>query len=277
MKLMIVFWILISISCAFGQSYLIMENGIILTTDNSGFVYDFGHFSYPQKITLRGGQYFVEEENILATIDENGQLFRKYELIPEKIRGKGINYFISDDGILFAIDRKGFVKISDSEKYKHSLNFGGNFFTLLDPDSGETELYVVTSEGVVQHADLSGLKVKDIISFGGTYFMTNRGSVYTVSHSGVVSSQENFRIGIINKKGGNYFIDSSNFFYTVDENGKLETPSLPISLRPGNILRHGTNYFIDQQGRFFVVDKTGAVFERILRDQDFRLTKIISL
>ena len=62
---------------AFSQSYIIMDNGITVTTDTSGFAYDFGHYAFPQKVTLKGGQYFVEEGGILATIDENGLLFRK--------------------------------------------------------------------------------------------------------------------------------------------------------------------------------------------------------
>ena len=277
MKLLFALGLLAFNLSAFCQSYLIMENGIILTTDNSGYLYDFGHFSYPHKISIRGGQYFVEEGNILATIDENGLLFRKYELIPEKIRGKGINYFISEDGFIYAIDRRGYVKVSESEKFKHALNFGGNYFTLLDPDTMELEIWIVTREAQVQKAEIPGLQLKDIISFGGSYFMTNRGIVYTVSQDGVVSSKESFRIGIMYKKGGNFFLDSSNFFYTVDEAGNLEAPPLPMNLRPGNILRVGTNYFIDQQGRFFTVDKKGMVFEKTLRDHDFKLAKIISL
>lgn len=275
-KLFVVGLLAFSLS-AFCQSYVIMENGIILTTDSSGFIYDFGHFTYPQKITLRGGQYFVEEGNILATIDENGLLFRKYELIPEKIRGKGINYFISEEGFLYAIDKKGFVKVIESEKFKHALNFGGNYFMVSDPETGVAELYAVTGEALVRRVEVPGLVLKDVISFGGNYFMTNRGVVHTVSQQGDVSAKENLRIGILYKKGGNYFVDSSNFFYTVDETGDLAAPALPVSLRPGNILRLGTNYFIDQQGRFFLVDKKGQVFEKTLRDHDFKQAKILSL
>lgn len=263
---------------AFSQSYLIMDNGIVLTTDSSGFSYDFGHYAFPQKVTLKGGQYFVEEGNILVTIDENGLLFRKYELIPETILGKGINYFLSGEGFLYAIDKKGYVKVSESELYKNAVKFGGNYFTVAtDPEKTEFDLYVVTSEGQVVKPDVPSLKVKDIITFGGNYFMTNRGIVFTVSSAGEVVPMDHMRVGIISKKGGNFFADSSGYFYTVSESGELNMPALPVNMRVGTVLKLGSNYFIDQSGKFYVVDKHGKVFERVMRDHDFRLAKVISL
>lgn len=263
---------------AFSQSYVIMDNGIVVTTDSSGFTYDFGHYAFPQKVTLKGGQYFVEEGNILATIDENGLLFRKYELIPEKIKGKGINYFLSDEGFLYMIDKKGYVKVTESELYKNALNFGGNYFTVAtDAEKTQIDLYVVTADAQVVKADVPSLKVKDIVSFGGTYFMNNRGIVFTVANTGSVVPRDDVRVGILQKKGGNYFVDSSGYFYTVSEAGDLRMPPLPISLRVSSIQRLGSNYFIDQAGKLFVVDKNGNVFERLMRDHDFRLAKVISL
>jgi len=255
-----------------------MDNGIVVTTDASGFIYDFGHYAYPQRITLKGGQYFVEDGNILATVDENGLLYRKYELIPAKIRGKGVNYFLSDEGVITTIDRQGSVRTSESEIYKNALNYGGNYFTVsTDEEKTEVEIYVVTELGEVQKADISRFKVKEIVSFGGNYFMSNRGVLHTVSSSGVVAGKEVMRVGLLYKKGGNYFVDSSNILYTVSANGELVVPALPASLRVSSILKLGSNYFIDQAGRLFVVSKDGAVFERVIRDHDFGLAKVISL
>lgn len=263
---------------AFSQSYVIMDNGIVVTTDTSGFTYDFGHYAFPAKVTLKGGQYFVEEGNILATIDENGLLFRKYELIPEKIKGKGINYFISEEGFLYAIDKRGYVKVSESEIYTKAVNFGGNYFTVaLDAEKTQLELYIVTSEGEVVKPELPNLKVKDIVAFGGTYFMNNRGIIFTVSSDGTLTSKDQMRVGVLQKRGGNYFVDSAGFFFTVSDKGDLIMPALPVSLKINTIQRLGTNYFIDQTGKLFVVDKNGNVFERVMRDHDFRLSKIISL
>lgn len=263
---------------SYAQSYIVMDNGIVVTTDTNGFAYDFGHYAFPQKVTLKGGQYFVEEGNILATVDENGLLFRKYELIPQNILGKGINYFISTEGFIYAIDKKGYVKVSESELYKNAVNFGGNYFTVAtNPEKTELELYVVTGEGAVVKPDVPSLKVKDIISYGGNYLMNNRGVVFTVATNGTVTPKDTVRVGILSKRGGNFFIDSSNYFYTVSESGELVMPPLPISMRVASVLKLGSNYFIDQTGKFYTVDKNGQVFERPMRDHDFRLAKVISL
>ena len=265
---------------AFSQSYLIMDNGITITTDSSGYSYDFGHYAFPQKVTLKGGQYFVEEGGILATIDEKGLLFRKYELIPEKIKGKGINYFLSEEGFMYTIDSKGFVKVTENALYQKAVNFGGTYFTVAASEEDPTliDLYVVTSEGLVQKAEVPSLKVKDIISFGGNYFMNNRGIVYTVAADGMVNPRDEMRVGIINKKGGNFFVDSSGYFFTVSAvTGELQMPALPVNLRVSSILKMGSNYFLDQSGKLYVVDKHGQVFERVMRDHDFRNARIISL
>jgi ligand-binding sensor domain-containing protein len=263
---------------AFAQSYVIMDNGIVLTTDTNGFAYDFGHYAFPQKVVLKGGQYFVEEGGILATIDENGLLFRKYELIPEKIIGKGSNYFVSSEGFLYAFDRKGYVKVTESVLYKNAVNFGGNYFTVaVDEAKTQLDLYVVTADGAVVKAEQPSLRVKDIISWGGNYVMNNRGIVFTISNTGVVTPRDEVRVGILQKKGGNYFIDSSGYFYTVSESGELLMPALPINMKISAVLKLGSNYFIDSTGKFFVVDKKGQVFERSFRDHDFKLAKVISL
>jgi len=263
---------------AFSQSYLIMENGITITTDTSGFSYDFGHYTFPQKVIIKGGQYFVEEGGILGTIDENGLLFRKYELIPSKIRGKGLNYFISEEGFLYAFDKKGYLKVTESELYMSATNFGGNFFTVAnDPEKTDIDLYVVTSEGLVSKVEVPNLDPKDIVTFGGNYFMSNRGIVFTVSTSGQITIKDDMRVGIIAKKGGNYFTDSSGYFFTVSEEGELVMPALPISMHIADINKTGSNYFIDKVGKLFVVDKKGNVFEKIMRDHDFNTAKVISL
>jgi hypothetical protein len=263
---------------AFAQSYVVMDNGIVITTDTAGFGYDFGHYAFPQKITLKGGQYFVEEGGIIATIDENGLLYRKYELIPEKIKGKGMNYFISEEGFIYTIDKKGAVKVTESELYKKAVNFGGNYFTVaIDAEKSLIDLYTISTDGVVAKAEVPSLKVKDIVSYGGNYFMNNRGIVFTVAATGAVTPKDDVRVGLLTKKGGNYFTDSSGFFFTVSDKGDLQMPGIPLSLKIGSILKMGSNYFIDQTGKFFVVDKNGMVYEKTLRDQDFKLAKIISL
>lgn len=278
MKSFLLFFLFIVTLPSYSQSFLIMENGIILTTDLNGYIYDYGHYTYPQKLTIKGGQYFVEDENILVTIDENGYLYRKYEVIPQKILGKGINYFISDEGVLFSVDNKGILVKSVIEEFKGAVHFGGYYFLTISKQSEDyLDLYTVSRSGVVKKAQINQIKRKEIVSFGGNYFMTNKGDLYTLTKDGEVNLQQGMRVGLIIKRGGNYFVDSSNLLYVVDENGELKMPDLPWSLKISSILKLGTNYFIDQFGRLFVVDRDGVVSEKILIDYDFREAKIISL
>src|SRR5690606_37793829 len=99
--------------------------------------------------------------------------------------------------------------------------------------------------GAVIKPEVPSLQVKDIISFGGNYFMNNRGIVFTVSVDGKVIPMDHMRVGILTKKGGNFFIDSSGYCYTVSESGELIMPALPVNMKVGSVLKFGSNYFID--------------------------------
>ena len=257
---------------AFSQSYFVLENGITLSVDTSGYVYDFGHYTPVGRVTVKGGQYLVEDSNVLVTVDEHGALFRKYEMLPKQVVGKGINYFIGDNGAFYGINNLGYVNlIENDEKIKTATKFGGNYFT-----NEADEIFVVTSEGKYIQAEVEGLKASDIISYGGNYFMTNRGVLYTVTSDGRIFDKRQDRVGIIVKKGGNYFVDTTGMIYTVANDGSLIMPAIPVSLRIQAMAKLGSNYFIDGSGKLFTVDKDGNVFERWVT-YDLKMTKIISL
>jgi hypothetical protein len=264
---------------AFCQSYLVLENGIVVTIDKAGFVYDFGHYAFPQKVTLKGGKYFVEENSILTTVDDNGLLFRKYEVIPEKLIGKGINYFLSDVGTLNTINGKGVLTVSEHPEFTVASNFGGNYFMVpTDVEKKTADLYTINSEGVQSKANPTPIKLSEIVAYGGTYFMNNRGVVTSISGlTGAAIAHPNIRIGVLGKKGGNYFTDSSNTIFTVAEDGSIKVPVIPVNLKVTAITKLGSNYFLDLNGRLFVVDHNGDVFERTARDIDFRQARVISL
>lgn len=264
---------------AFSQSYMIMDSGSVLTSDNAGFVYDFGHTAFPQRVTLKGGSFFVEDNSIIVTVDEMGNLFRKYEVIPETIIGKGINYFLSSQGELYTIDSKGMVHFIVDENLKRAVNFGGHYFTVATDDTNSTlDLYIINRDGVHVKAALpETLKIKDVVAFGGSYFVTNRGVLHTISLDGTVLAQPQVRVGVLQRRGGNYFTDTNGMFFTVAEDGMLQSPALPISLTISTMTKLGTNYFLDLSGRLFTVDKAGNVYERMMRDHDFRNARIISL
>jgi hypothetical protein len=256
---------------SFSQSYFVLENGITLTTDKNGFVYDFNHYTPVNRVTIKGGQYLVEDANVIVTVDDKGALYRKYEILPKQVIGKGMNYFIGDNGYIYTIDHLGYVHIvEDDAKMLNVTKFGGNFFIV-----NSDELFTVNLEGSYEKVQVEGLRPADILSFGGNYFMTNRGVLYTVAANGKVK-RANERVGIIVKKGGNYFVDTAGAFYTVAEDGTLKLPGMPISLRIQAMSKLGANYFVDSTGKLFTVDKDGNIFER-WTSHDLKTTKIISL
>lgn len=257
---------------AFSQSYFVLENGITLSVDSNGYVYDFGHYTPVQRVTVKGGQFLLEDSNVLATVDDRGMLFRKYEVLPKQVVGKGMNYFIGDNGAFYGIDSLGYVNfVEEDEKIKTATKFGGVYFA-----NDSDEMFVVTSEGKFVSAPVEELKTADIITHGGNYFMTNRGVLYTVSSDGKIINKREDRVGIIVKKGGNYFVDTTGAFYTIAQDGSLKLPALPVSLRIHAISKLGANYFMDGSGKLFTVDKEGNVFERWI-NYDLKLTKILSL
>lgn len=256
---------------AFSQSYFVLDNGITLSVDTQGYVYDFSHFTPVARVTVKGGQYLVEDSNVLVTVDEKGGLFRKYELLPKQVIGKGINYFIGDNGTIYTMDTMGYVTLTEDDARIKSVNkFGGNFF------ASDDQMYVVTTDGRYVEVVVEGLRPADIITFGGNYFMTNRGVLYTVTTDGKILSKKQDRVGIIVKKGGNYFVDTTGMIYTVGQDGSLKLPAMPVSLRIQAISKLGSTYFLDGAGKLFTVDKEGNIFERWI-NYDLKTTKIISL
>lgn len=260
----------------FSQSYLILNNGVTLTTDTSGHVYDFGHFRLPYKVTVNGGQFLVEDKK-LSTVDSAGFLYLK-TLKVEKVKGKGLNFFIKDDNHLVTVDSKGFAFEYDKEDkiFKRATGFGGNFFTVKPDDKKPVvDLYTVNDKGNYFKLAVTGLNPADISFFGGKYFQTKTGVTYTVSKDGFVYAKPELKAGAVKKAGGNFFVDSANLLFTVSDEGFLMLPVLPATIKVSDVQTVGANYMIDSEGRMFIVDKSGNLFERSL-DHDLKNTKISS-
>lgn len=260
---------------AFSQSYLILNNGVTLTTDTKGFIYDFAHFNLPSKVSLNGGQFFVSEDK-LVTIDSAGLLFEKSQEV-KKTKGKGINFLLNDKNKLITVDDKGFSYSFDDKAFSKISSFGGKFFVVKSDDKKIPDaLYTVNAKGNYFNVTLPGLNPADILVRGGNYFQMKNGLVYTISKDGFVFSKTQIQVQAIKKLGGNYFVDAANTFFTVSEEGALTVAALPLNLIIANISKMGSNYVIDSEGRFFAVDNSGLVFERTVNN-DLKSTKILSL
>lgn len=268
--------VLISLS-AFSQSYLVLSNGVTLTTDTAGFVYDFGHFAAPYTVSVKGGQFLVENEK-LSTIDSKGFLYNK-DLKIKKNKIHGTNYILNSDGSLVTIDQNGFYYLFDEDKvtFKNPLLAGGNYFTVKTGKKKDpVHFYSVNSVGNYFKLDVVGLNPLEIGTVGGNYFQTKDGTFYTVSKEGFVYSKTEFKIGSVKSTGGNFFIDDTNKLYTISADGLLILPVLPANLAVTNLLKFGANYMIDSEGRMFTVDSLGVISERVVKNHDLRNTKILS-
>lgn len=258
----------------FAQSYLILNNGVTLTTDKAGFIYDFGNFHIPYKITLNGGQFLAEEKNLL-TVDSQGFLYNKDKKV-DKVKGKGMNYLINDDKLV-TIDAKGFFYEFEDKIFKKVTAFGGNFF-LVKPDDKKAivDLYTVNLTGNYSKLNIPGLNPLDIVTLGGTFFQTRAGVTYTISKDGLVFSKADQKVGAVKKAGGNFFVDAAGLLFTVSEEGFLMLPVLPTNIKVADIQKVGANYMIDSEGRIFIVDKVGNLVERTI-NHDLRNAKILSI
>jgi hypothetical protein len=277
MKNLLISGVLLFSVSAFSQSYLVLNNGVTLTTDTAGYLYDFGHFYLPYKLKHFGGQFFVEEKK-LVTINSKGLLFEK-DLEVEEIKGKGLNYFINSDDELVIIDKDGFYYRyeEDSDIFKKTIQFGGNYF-LVKPEKKKplVEIYTINEKGNYFKMNVEGLNPSEITQFGGSYFQTKMGNTYTVSKLGFIFLKSDIKVSQISKTGGNFFIDSTGVLFTISEEGLLLIPNLPKNLNISSVQKVGANYMIDNSGKIFVVDKNGLVEERIVL-HDLKNAKVLSI
>jgi hypothetical protein len=274
MKNILALGLLLGSLAASAQSYLVLNNGVMLTTDRAGYLYDFGHFVVPYEVKVNGGQFLVEKDQLI-TVDENGYKYDKDQEV-DKVKGKGLNYLVTDKNEIITIDMKGFFyKYDKDDAIKRIQKFGGNFF--VTQEKRTSLLYTVNGNGNYFNMAIPELNPSEISIVGGTYFMTNRGVYFTVSKDGYVYSKKDVRAGAAKKLGGNFFIDNMNRLFTVSEAGVLANPVLPVNLILNAIVKTGANYMIDNQGKLFAVDNNGNVFERSVKSHDLRNTKIISL
>lgn len=258
---------------AYSQSYVVLNSGVTLTTDANGFVYDFNNFILPYKVKGQGGNFMLEDKN-LVTIDANGLLYKK-EINVKKIKGSGLNYFISEatfaSSKLYTIDDKGFFYELTPEgiKLKDVKIFGGNYFVR------EGDMTIIRRDGTFKMIRLEGLDLDKIKSFPGPYFISEAGQFFTVNDDGRIKTfAKNFKQ--IKKAGGNYFIDDRGFINTITLEGELVTPVLPVGFNVKKLVHFGANYVIDSDKKIFTVDGQGNLYQRQV-NVDISRPRILSL
>lgn len=260
MKILLSLFVIFYSLGSFGQSFLVLNNGVVLTNDKSGFIYDFGHFVLPYQVNFSGGQ-FMSVEGKLVIVDRNGYLYRTDEKVSSKINGKGDNYFVDNKGTLYTFDSKGFFyKFSKESDIKDVSLYGGRFFIVKNKKN--SFLYTLNSSGNFFKLNIEGLDPSSINIAGGNFFQTQKGEVFTISDEGFVFSKKEMEIGKIKKIGGRFFLTEDDAIYTVSKEGFLLLPFLPENLKVSDIKKLGRDFFITSEGKLYSVSEEGNIYER---------------
>ncbi len=251
----------VTFSGAFAQSYLIRPNGVVLTIDAKGFMYNLNQFILPYMVTTKGGQFYINDKRQITTIDEDGFFYRidKKEFeAPRKVDFSGANYF-SDKDSVWTIDRKGVMyqekEIKDLGRVEKT---GGRFFTV-KPRRGDGLLYTISDFGKVERMIVDGLNPNDVAATGGCWFTTTNGDLYTLDSTGLVSRYGGslFPRGTkITKAGGNYLFTNRGLI-TINAKGEVSLVAFGTA-QPQSM---GYNYFTVSDNSLYVVDHLGAVWK----------------
>lgn len=246
------------------QSYMVRANGVVLTLDEKGFVYDLNQFVLPYMITVKGGMFYVTDKRVITTIDEKGFFYRldprQYEA-PRKVEHSGHNYFLESNGAVWSFDRNGLPAVGERNwDYRKPLHVGGKFFVVEGKRREPGRLVVINDQGQVNEVSVAELDPATITESGTNWFVDAKKRLFTINADGQVGQA--LGVGPVERlttKGGNFLVVDGNLL-TVTEDARVN--NLGSFARFGTLSKLGRNYFLTQEGKLFVVDLSGAVIER---------------
>lgn len=248
------------------QSYLVKSNGMVLNIDLQGQVHDRTHFILPYQIRASGGQFYVDQNRQLTTVDEGGFFYRhdrRSLQAPRDILYTGHNYFVAKDGTPWTFDQQGTPYIGTKDNtLKVPLLKGGNWFTIAGYRREPPRLFVVSERGALNAVGpLEGLDLTKIKDVGGNWFTLQDGTVYTISAEGYVYSKRDVfpRIPAPELKGGNFFI-VNNRVVTIAADGLVADKGNLSTF--GRVARVGYNYFVTQDAKLITINERGELANR---------------
>lgn len=246
------------------QSYMVRANGVVLTLDEKGFVYDLNQFVLPYMITVKGGMFYVTDKRVITTVDENGFFYRldpkQYEA-PRKVEHSGYNYFLEGNGAVWSFDRNGLPTVGERNwDYRKPLYVGGKFFVVEGKRREPGRLVVINDRGQVNEVSVAELDPATIRESGANWFVDTKKRLFTINADGQVGQALGVgQMGNLSAKGGNFLVVDGSLL-TVTEDARVN--NLGSASRYGTISKLGSNYFLTQEGKLFVVDMNGTVIER---------------
>lgn len=247
-------------TAALAQSYIIRPSGVVLTVDTKGFLYDLNQFILPYMVTVRGGQFYINDKREITTVSEEGFFFRidKKEFeAPRKVDFSGANYF-SDSKRVWTVDSKGVMNRNSNIKNLKNIGVtGGKFFTV-NPKRDDSILYTINEFGQINRMLIDGLDPAQIRTAGGNWFTTSKGELYSLNQKGdvILYDGDGFEKGArILRVGGNYLVTAKGIL-TISTEGVVSQVDAPSQ----GIKSIGYNYFTLRDDSLYVVDGTGGVW-----------------
>lgn len=247
------------------QSYVVKGNGVVLNIDQRGDVYDRGQFILPFQMRYSGGQFYVNKDRQLVTVDESGFYYRHdvHSMeAPKEVQYAGFNFFVEKNGAPWMIDRQGAVYKGEKNKaLKKPIKKGGNFVIVEGERRQPPRLFVVTDRGNLIESLVEGLDLATIKDVGGNWMVTADGVLYTISRDGFVFSKRDLirRILAPEALGGNFLVSGGRLIVVADD-GVVSERGLIDSY--GKIAKTGYNYFVTQDGKLLTISATGDVQDR---------------
>jgi uncharacterized lipoprotein NlpE involved in copper resistance len=260
----------VKISAGISQSYIIFDNGQVAATksyygnDDQLKLIEADHlFKMPEKMEETKGNYFIDDDDTIHTVDANGYIYSKedYEL-DSSIKHHGGNFFITRRGQLHIVRNDGIIAyypdgITDVNIGRSKL-VGGTYFI-----SREEKLYVTTLDGnFSDKTQYFAHDYKDIKVKGHNYFITKDGTVYTngqvpmqkyennqpvvdsdgkpvyvtnddgtIKRIPILYKYDQVRYKEISMAGGNFFFDNENNIHTISLDGQLDRGAVGRKLK----------------------------------------------
>jgi hypothetical protein len=240
-----------------------------------------GLFVMPRTVTVKGGNYFINDSEEIYSIDASGIYWKyeKYDLMG-KVKVGGGNYMISSKGVLHTVNHQGTISFFEKDSKKLDLSeiklAGGIFFYTKD------KTIVVNHKGSYNDVTKFAPKAEDIVMVGNNYALTKDGTLHTFGEFindkklvevYVYSYKAELPVlnaGTIKARGGNFILTNTDELVTISfagnatNKGKMKfknyTTGEELDFTNLKVKSTGGNYLVYENKKIWTVDYMGEKY-----------------